>query len=218
MPRINVKNGQIQVENGANQVAGQPWSVTVPVNNREMLRTYGEHACRMDTEVGGEVSGHKADVSVKVFSGENTVAEESRRVCAPLDFTPPDDPKPTFGPFDPEPGQYTVRAKVDPVGGGQTDTVERTVNVAETSNAPPAGDGGSNDEAGDDSGLPPFGDADNDGRRNFVDPEPQNPDVPGDSGGPFNIAGQLDKAMLLLGLLAFAWALSSASNTVEAVT
>ncbi len=195
MANINIKNGKVEVENGANQVHGQPWTVTVPVNNREMFRTRQENSCSIP--VGDtDVYGHKADVSVKVFDGGNTVAESSKQVCAPIEFQPADDPHPTFGPFDPEPGQYTVRAKVDPVGGGQSDTVERTVHVSETSDAPPADDGGADDTNGSD--LWPGGDDDDDGNSDPM--------------------GKLDKAMLIVALLAVAWILSSASNTAEAFT
>jgi len=69
---------------------------------------------------------------------------------------------------------------------------------------PPGGD----DTNGDD--LPAYGDADGDGTPNFLDPEPHNPDVPG--GG---IGGQLDKLLLVVGLIAVAWAADSGAEVLS---
>lgn len=218
MANINVED--LNIENGGNQILGDPFEVTVHVNNREIVTPddWKETHCEYEGNNGTTYSGHGADVEVEIVGSGGVVDSESTSVCAPTMATPQPDPRPTFT-FDlNETGTYDVRATVRPKGHGPTSTETYTVNVEDTGQQDPPpndDDGGDGDDGG---GLAPFGDADNDGHRNFVDPAPHDPEIPEGGGGPFNIGGQLDKMVLLLGLLAFAWALSSASDTVEAVT
>jgi len=108
-----------------------------------------------------------------------------------------------------EEGSHDFEAWVEMTGSGKTtDSLTQSFSVSSTPAETP--DDGGND------GLPPFGDADDDGHLNFHDPEPQNPDVPSDSGGgPLNIGGQLDKLLLVAGVLAIAWAADSGAEVLS---
>ncbi len=109
-----------------------------------------------------------------------------------------------------EAGEHKVAAHVEMVGSGK-ETGEETstflVDADESEEATPPGDDG-----GGDSGLPPAGDADGDGVPNYLDEAPNNPSVPGSGLG---IGGELDKVMLLLGLLAVAWMANSGAEVLS---
>lgn len=215
MANINVKS--MSVENGAQQVEGDPFSVTVVVNNREMLNSdvFGGHGGCYTQYEGMQHPGHGADVTVEILQNGTKVDEELRHVCAPLDYINdgPPDPHVQFGPFDLPAGRYAVRATVTPDETGGPDTKTRTITVESESSAPPAGNGG---DSG--SGLEPWGDVDGDGVPNTLDPEPRNPDAPGGGGGSLFDLGSTDKYLAVVFLAIVAWALSSGADITESVT
>lgn len=213
MANINVKS--LSIENGSNQILGDPFEVVVHVNNREALAPAPWKAtrCAYEAPNGGEEYGHGATVEVEVLRNGAIVESGSTHVCAPIDTSGHPDPRPSWT-FDlAEPGDYDVRATVDPDVHGPTSTETRTITVSPTGEQQSArNDGGDNGGGDDSSNLPALGDADGDGVRNFRDPQPQNPAIPEEDG----INSSIDKAVMLVALLAVAWLAASASNTVEA--
>ena len=107
-----------------------------------------------------------------------------------------------------EAGEHEVSAHVEMVGSGK-ETGEETstflVSADESEEATnPGGD------PGDD--LPAYGDADGDGTPNFLDDKPHTPNTPG---GGLGLGGELDKVMLLLGLVAVAWLANSGAEVLS---
>ncbi|MFC7069489.1 hypothetical protein [Halobaculum lipolyticum] len=205
MANINIKNGQIAVENGANQLVGDPFEVSVQVNNRELHGwgngpLAGPHACIHTGPGGDEVPGHEATVAVQILRGGTVVDSSERTVCAPVEGGGVPDPRKSFTFTLDEPGAYDVRATVSPEDGAPSDTVTRTVNVDETGNAPPADDGG-NESGG------PFG----------GDDGPSNPFGGGGGSNPLGLPNA-NVVLALVALALVAWLASSASNTAEAFT
>lgn len=210
MANINIKNGRLEVENGADQLVSDSFTVTVPLNNRE---THGwgngflarPHACMYVGPNGDEVPGHKAEVRVSIHRNGSVIDSAERTVCAPVEGTGQPDPRETFTFSLSDPGAYDVRATVDPLGpdgtpesGSPSDTVTRTIRVETTGNAPPADDGGN-------EGGGPF---DGDGSGNPF-------------GGGSNPVGSIlpngDVVAALIALALIAWLASSASDVTEAV-
>ena len=110
-----------------------------------------------------------------------------------------------------EEGSHDFEAWVEMTGSGKTtDSITQSFSVTSTPVETPDDDGANNS----DDGLRPLGDADGDGHRNFADPEPHNPEVPS-GGGPLNIGGQIDKLLLVLGVLAIAWAADSGAEVLS---
>lgn len=107
-------------------------------------------------------------------------------------------------------GEHEVSARVEMVGSGKATASETSRFLVDSEESESAGapDGDSNDD------LSQFGDADGDGYLNFHDPEPRNPDVPS-GGGPLSLGGQLDKLLLVAGVLALAWAADSGAEVVS---
>ncbi len=215
MADINVR--ELRIENGANQILGDPFEVSAVVNNLELLgpAAWSDKGCTIDNPDGVNWKGHKAEVELELLRDGSIVESRSESVCAPVEGAGADDPILSWTLEPDEPGRYDVRATVNPQPTGPPDTETYSIEVSEVGEQEEpgprsGGDGGDGGGGGD--GLPPLGDADNDGHRNFVDPAPRDPTVPAD--GPME---QLDKAVLLLGLLIVAWLASSASDTVEAV-
>jgi hypothetical protein len=212
MAEINVKD--LRIRHGSEQLASEPVNVTVVVNNQE---TFGGGADGCESSDG--FAGHRAKVTVEAIHAGEVVESQAREVCAPVQgasLLRTSDPEMSFS-LDLSAGNFVIRATTEGVNTGQADTEEVSIIVEEEASAPPAedgsGDDGSNDGGTDDEGLPPFGDTDNDGHRNFVDPEPHNPEVPS-GGGPLNIGGQTDKLLLVVGMIALAWAADSGAEVV----
>ncbi|WP_435062387.1 hypothetical protein [Halobaculum sp. EA56] len=209
MANINIKNGRLAVEGGQNQLVGNAFDVTVPVNNRE---TFGwgngplaaPNACMYQGPNGDRVPGHEATVEVQILRGGTVVDSGERTTCAPVEGGGVPDPQETFSFTLDEPGAYDVRATVSPhgpEGGAPSDTVTRTIHVEETGNAPPADDGGN-----EDGGL--FGGGSG--------TDGSNPFATGGS-NPLGLPNT-DIVLALIALALVAWLASSASNTAEAVT
>ncbi len=217
MANINVKD--FFVENGANQILGDPFEVTVHVNNREIVTPddWKETHCEYEGMGGTTYAGHGAEVEVQLIKDGEEVESKSTSVCAPTVPATEPDPRPSWT-FSPEsPGEYDLRATVTPKGHGPTSTQTHTIQVSETGQqTPPENDDGGNDNTSNTGSLPARGDADGDGVMNFIDPAPKNPDVPGsDPTDPLNIGGQMDKLLLVAGILGVAWLASSGAEVIS---
>ncbi|MFD1566018.1 hypothetical protein [Halolamina litorea] len=105
-------------------------------------------------------------------------------------------------------GEHEVSAHVEMVGSGKATGSETSRFLVDANESEQATDPGGN--GGDD--LPAYGDADGDGTPNFLDEAPNDPDVPG---GGLGIGGQMDKLLLVAGLLAVAWLASSGAEVVS---
>lgn len=192
MPNINVES--LHVEHGATQIVGDPFEVTVRVNNRELAPPMPWKAtrCELTLDSGETIAAHEATVEVDILRNGQTVASEQTTVCAPIDgeFRVPD-PRPSWE-FDlSTPGDYDVRATVDPAEHGHSSTKTRTISVEETGQQRPADDDG-NGNGGD--AWNPF------------------PDRSPDPNDPLNVGAQMDKLLLVVGLLAVAWIASSGAE------
>jgi hypothetical protein len=187
MPDLRVSDVTARPE----QPAGQPFPVTVALNNLETVAfSWEASTCNVNGEYG-----HKATVTVTVRdSGGDVVADPSRDVCIPRNRAGQ-----IWGPnlreeFDitlPEPGDYTVRASVDAreaVGGDRSAPVG--VTAVDSGEVESVNDDGSG--AGSGTGID-FGDGSGDG----------------------GAGGSVDKALLVVGLLAVAWIASSGSDIAE---
>lgn len=202
MPNINVED--LNIENGSNQIVGDPFEVTVHVNNRELLGPppWKETRCMYEAPNGQQTPGHGATVEVEVLRDGSVVQSESTHVCAPTEGSGHPDPRPSWT-FDlTRAGDYDVRATVDPDVHGPTSTETRTITVSPTGEQPAAddGDSGSGGQLWDDWNGGSGGSGGS------------------GSGSPLGFGSTVDKAVLLVALLAVAWLASSASNTVEAVS
>jgi len=95
-------------------------------------------------------------------------------------------------------GDYTVEAWIEMTGSGKTtDTLEQTLSVTSTLPETPPDDGGDGGNGG--GGLP------------WSPPEGSTPS-PSD---PLNIGGQIDKLLLVVGLIAVAWAADSGAEVLS---
>lgn len=171
------------IESRSSQPAGQPWPVTVALNNLETVAFAWESGtCNENGE-----PGHKASVTLTIRDSNGAkVWSETKETCIPrnrvgqmlgankrLEFNPSVD----------SPGGYTLTASVEAinsVGGDTSDPVQVTVTGVEETEQVDNG----NDNGGDSNGLTPLGDADGDGTPNMMDPAPQNPDKPAGGGLP----------------------------------
>jgi hypothetical protein len=147
MPNINVKD--VNIENGSNQIVGDPFEVTVVVNNRETISfpdtwwAPEQTSCSYPLSNGTTIGGHRATVEVTILKDGVTVDSQSEDICAPIDSPTVPDPRVRFTFELSDPGVYDVRSTVKPAERGAPSTVTRTITVSQTGEQPLAdNDGG----------------------------------------------------------------------------
>ncbi|GAB7012042.1 hypothetical protein [Halolamina salina] len=139
------------------------------------------------------VAGYKMRAGLTLPSGETVYTNEK---CVAGDFSNHTWAK-TFEVPD-DGGDYTVEAWVEMTGSGKTtDTLEQSLSITSTPPETPD-DGGSDDNDGG-NGLPWL---------------PSGGSTP-DPSDPLNIGGQMDKLLLVVGLIAVAWAADSGAEVIS---
>ena len=167
---------------------GETAAVDIRVKNRALvINPFDGDRCN------NPIAGYKMRAGLTLPSGETVYTNEK---CVAGDFSNHTWTK-TFQVPD-EGGDYTVEAWIEMTGSGKTtDTLEQSLSATSTPPVTPPDDGGSDD--GDDGGSLPW-------------TSPDEPNV--DPSDPLNIGGQLDKLLLVLGLVAVAWAADSGAEVV----
>jgi len=193
--QASTKGGNVGLRrvSAPNQVdPGEPFQVDVEVSNgAAYINPWDPDKC------GLAPPGYKIEVVLKTPAGETlskgplchtTTEVGTRDVTYTFTVDAPDDPG----------GRAEVEAHVELAESGKrTDAVEASTLVSDEAASQPSDPGGGG------GGLPD--------------------DLPGGGDGgtgplPDSIGGQVDRAVLLLGLLAVAWIAASASDATEAIT